>query len=205
MACGTARVDRAGHRGGRPLAMRRAIVHLRRQHHRRADRIAFEVGVASPTVQSILRAAGLGRLDRGDRATSSTRPQRYQRERPGEFVHVDVKKISAIPPGGGWRMHGKAVIAAGSTTRQYAEQLIRASMCCRRSRSSPGSTTASRCGRSSCSARGSASVALRLDAPQLGEAPPDEVVGEFKLSPLLIGGCDCPMPDQNPHCGLSAS
>ena len=30
---------------------------------------------------------------------------RYVRERPGELVHVDVKKLPAIPLGGGWRLH----------------------------------------------------------------------------------------------------
>jgi len=91
------------------LSVRREIVRLRRQRRWGADRIAFEVSVAPSTVQSILRAEGLGRLDRGDRATSSTqRPQRYQRDRPGELVHIDVKKIAAVPPGGGWRIHGMA-------------------------------------------------------------------------------------------------
>ena len=27
---------------------------------------------------------------------------RYERERPGELVHVDVKKVARIPDGGGW-------------------------------------------------------------------------------------------------------
>jgi transposase InsO family protein len=91
-----------------PRACRRQVVRLRRRRRWGADRIAFEVGMASSTVQSILRAAGLGRLDRGDRATASkARPQRYQRERPGELVHVDIKKLAAIRDGGGWRMHGR--------------------------------------------------------------------------------------------------
>lgn len=32
---------------------------------------------------------------------------RYQREHPGELVHVDVKKLGRIPDGGGWRAHGR--------------------------------------------------------------------------------------------------
>jgi hypothetical protein len=32
---------------------------------------------------------------------------RYERDRPGELVHMDVKKIGRIPPGGGWRAHGR--------------------------------------------------------------------------------------------------
>ena len=33
--------------------------------------------------------------------------RRYERARPGELVHVDVKKLGAIRPGGGWRAHGR--------------------------------------------------------------------------------------------------
>ncbi len=32
---------------------------------------------------------------------------RYERERPGELVHIDVKKLGRIPDGGGWRVHGR--------------------------------------------------------------------------------------------------
>jgi transposase InsO family protein len=91
-----------------PRACRRRVIELRRRRRWGADHIAHEVGLAPSTVQSILRQAGLGRLDRGDRATNEPRrPRRYQRDRPGELVHVDVKKLAAIPTGGGWRMHGR--------------------------------------------------------------------------------------------------
>lgn len=33
-------------------------------------------------------------------------PRRYERERPGELVHVDVKKVARVPDGGGWRARG---------------------------------------------------------------------------------------------------
>ena len=33
---------------------------------------------------------------------------RYERDRPGELVHVDVKKLGRIPEGGGWRAHGRS-------------------------------------------------------------------------------------------------
>ncbi|HEV7828418.1 MAG TPA: integrase core domain-containing protein, partial [Pseudonocardiaceae bacterium] len=39
---------------------------------------------------------------------SKTTAVRYERERPGELVHMDVKKIGRIPEGGGWRAHGRA-------------------------------------------------------------------------------------------------
>ena len=34
----------------------------------------------------------------------------YERERPGELVHVDIKKQGKIPSGGGWRVHGRAAM-----------------------------------------------------------------------------------------------
>jgi len=88
-------------------AVRRRVLHLRHKHRWGADHIAHEVGLAASTVGAILRAAGCARLDRGDRATKSAPVQRYQRERPGELIHVDIKKLAAIPHGGGWRAHGR--------------------------------------------------------------------------------------------------
>jgi transposase InsO family protein len=83
----------------------RLVVELRAQRRWGADRIGHEVGLAPSTVQRILNLEGVGRLDRGDRATAAV--IRYQRDRPGELVHVDVKKLPAIPEGGGWRVRGK--------------------------------------------------------------------------------------------------
>jgi transposase InsO family protein len=85
--------------------LRNKVLHLRRRHRWGADHIAHETGLAASTVQNILNTAGVGRLDRGDRASEP--PHRYQRDRPGELIHVDVKKIAAIPDGGGWRLHGR--------------------------------------------------------------------------------------------------
>jgi transposase InsO family protein len=90
----------------RPAVARRAVA-LRRRHRWGAAHIGHELGVAPSTVQAILQREGLGRLDRGDRAAAVEPVRRYQRERPGELVHVDVKKISGIPAGGGWRIHGR--------------------------------------------------------------------------------------------------
>ena len=58
-------------------------------------------------MQRILNEAGLGRLNRGDRATNNEPVIRYQRERPGQLIHVDIKKLAAIPYGGGWWTHGR--------------------------------------------------------------------------------------------------
>jgi len=96
-----------------PRSCRRRVIQLRKQHRWGADHIAHETGLAASTVQSILRREGLGRLDRGDRATNNEPVGRYQRDRPGELIHVDIKKIAGIPDGGGWRMHGKGNDAHG--------------------------------------------------------------------------------------------
>lgn len=89
-----------------PDAKRSEVIELRLQHRWGADHIGHEAGLAASTVQSILRAEGMSRLDSGDRATAEP-VRRYQRDRPGELIHVDIKKIAAIPDGGGWRHHGR--------------------------------------------------------------------------------------------------
>jgi transposase InsO family protein len=56
-----------------------------------------------------------GQLIRSSKATAV----RYERARPGELVHMDVKKIGRIPDGGGWRVHGRGApaILRGHDTR----------------------------------------------------------------------------------------
>ncbi|HVL53803.1 MAG TPA: IS481 family transposase [Vitreimonas sp.] len=83
------------------------VLDLRRRRRWGAAHIGAHVGIAASTVQRICRSAGLGRLDRGDRCAQPRTIQRYQRERPGELVHVDIKKLAGIPDGGGWRIHGR--------------------------------------------------------------------------------------------------
>jgi len=99
----SSRPHRSPNRTG--IELRDRVLELRRRHRWGADHLAHETGLATSTVQAILNAAGVGRLDRGDRATVP--PVRYQRDRPGELIHVDVKKIGGIPNGGGWRLHGR--------------------------------------------------------------------------------------------------
>ena len=91
-----------------PEPLRRRVVELRCHSRRGAGFIAYATGMHASTVHRICVAEGLGRLDRGDRSTGPpTKPLRYERETPGEMVHVDVKKLPAIPDGGGWRTHGR--------------------------------------------------------------------------------------------------
>jgi transposase InsO family protein len=51
------------------------------------------------------------RLANIDQATGlpvrKPKPKRYEVDRPGRLVHVDIKKQGRIPDGGGWRVHGR--------------------------------------------------------------------------------------------------
>ena len=58
------------------------------------------------TIYGVLRRHGKSRLSHTDRPSGVV--VRYQRERPGELVHLDVKKLGRIPDGGGHRVHGRA-------------------------------------------------------------------------------------------------
>ena len=107
-----------------PRRLRRRVIHLRRKRRWGADHIGHEVGLAASTVQQILTRAGLGRLDRGDRATNTAPPRRYQRERPGELIHVDVKKLAAIPDGGGWRTRGRGYAGEHARNRHAGYRYI---------------------------------------------------------------------------------
>jgi transposase InsO family protein len=61
--------------------------------------------MARSTIYGVLRRHGLSRLAHTDRACGVV--VRYQRERPGELVHIDVKKLGRIPDGGGHKLHGR--------------------------------------------------------------------------------------------------
>jgi transposase InsO family protein len=67
--------------------------------------------MARSTVYGILRRHGMNRLADTDRTSGAV--VRYERERPGELVHIDVKKLGRIPDGGGHRAHGRARAARG--------------------------------------------------------------------------------------------
>ncbi len=78
-----------------------AIAKLRRLRFTAAE-IAETLGMALSTVSGILTRSGLGRLGRLGLEPAI----RYERARPGELVHVDVKKLGRIAGGAGWRVRG---------------------------------------------------------------------------------------------------
>ena len=90
----------------KPSAERR-IVTLRRRRGLGPARIAGIVHIPASTVHRVLVRHGLNRLDQLDRVTREP-VRRIEMARPGELVHIDVKKLGRIPPGGGWRVNGRA-------------------------------------------------------------------------------------------------
>lgn len=85
----------------------RRIVWLRTKRGYGPARIAGIVKMPASTVHQVLVRHGLNRLDCLDRATRVP-IRRMEMSRPGELVHVDVKKLGRIPKGGGWRVYGRA-------------------------------------------------------------------------------------------------
>jgi transposase InsO family protein len=78
------------------------IIKLRRLRFTAAE-IAETLGMALSTVSGILSRIGLGKLGR----LGLEQPVRYERSRPGELVHVDVKKLGRIVGGAGKRIGGE--------------------------------------------------------------------------------------------------
>lgn len=97
------------------------VVAARREHRRGQDWLGPELGIPPRTVSRILRRHNVDRLAECDPLTgqriraSKTTAIRYERDRPGELVHMDVKKVGRIPDGGGWRAHGRQI---GKTSAQ---------------------------------------------------------------------------------------
>jgi transposase InsO family protein len=98
----------APHRQPHALSARevRRIVHARRRLKHGPHRLGPALGHPRSTVYGVLRREGVSRLSHLDRPTSV--PIRYERERPGELVHIDVKKLGKIRPGGGWKLRGRS-------------------------------------------------------------------------------------------------
>jgi len=109
-----------------PREVEDRIIELRSRERRGPDWLGAELGVPARTVSRVLVRRGQPRLCALDPMTgavirsSKQTATRYERSRPGELVHMDVKKLGRIPDGGGWRAHGRA---AGSTSRDRATRV----------------------------------------------------------------------------------
>ncbi|MCA1981825.1 IS481 family transposase [Nocardioides nematodiphilus] len=89
------------------------VLTARAAHREGPDVLGPKVGVPARTVSRILRRHAVAYLRELDPMTgevirsSKQTAVRYERARPGELVHMDVKKIGRIPDGGGWKAHGR--------------------------------------------------------------------------------------------------
>lgn len=103
-------------------AVEKAVIALRLRERRGQDWIGAELNVSPRTVSTILRRHHVPYLRDCDPLTgtpiraSKTTAVRYERARPGELIHMDVKKIGRIPDGGGWKANGRA-------SRTYAHKV----------------------------------------------------------------------------------
>jgi transposase InsO family protein len=104
-------LDRSSAPRRHPHALSKAqvsrILRARRDLGWGPHRLGPWLGHPRSTVYGVLRREGVPRLGELDRPTRT--PIRYERSRPGELVHVDVKKLGRIPAGGGWRLLGRGV------------------------------------------------------------------------------------------------
>ena len=85
----------------------RKIVHLRWKHRLGPVQIGGRLGMPASTVHAVLTRCRLSRLSHIDRVTGEP-VRRYEHDRPGAMLHVDVTKYGNIPDGGGWRYVGRA-------------------------------------------------------------------------------------------------
>lgn len=97
-----------------PAHLEQQVLTLRRRRRVGPARLAEELGIPTRTIGAILHRHAVPRLAECDPLTgaviraSRRTGLRYERDRPGELVHMDVKKLGRIPDGGGWRAHGRS-------------------------------------------------------------------------------------------------
>ena len=88
-----------------PLSVEAEVLELRRELRKGPHLLAGRLSMAPSTVHAVLARHGLSRLSRLDRSSGAI--IRYERERPGELLHIDVTKFGRVSKGGGWRAHGR--------------------------------------------------------------------------------------------------
>lgn len=86
----------------RTAAFRERQIEKLRHRRKTAVQIAHRLGVPRSTVAAVLKRRGLERLSK---LAPKAPAVRYEREQPGEILHLDVKKLGRIR-GVGHRIHG---------------------------------------------------------------------------------------------------
>ena len=101
LADGSSRPHRCPH--ALPASQVRRVLAARRRRRQGPHRLSYHLAMPRSTIYGVLRRHGMSRLSHTDRPSGVV--VRYQRERPGELVHLDVKKLGGSP----------TVAATGST------------------------------------------------------------------------------------------
>lgn len=99
-----------------PVRVERQILSLRQKRKLGPARIASIVGLPASTVHRVLVRHGINRLAWMDRPSGQV-IRRITTTHPGELVHIDVKKLGRIPPGGGWQAHGREALVGRPRAR----------------------------------------------------------------------------------------
>jgi transposase InsO family protein len=86
-----------------PQRRERRIIALRVNRRWGPARIGYLLGIHPSTVHKVLSRFGLAKLSWLDRATGRV-IRRYEHPKPGDMIHVDIKKLGRIPDGGGHRV-----------------------------------------------------------------------------------------------------
>jgi transposase InsO family protein len=115
-------LDAMSDRSSAPLRRPRALPRREIERILRARRrlkvgphhLSDHLGRARSTIYDVLRREGLSRMSDLDRPTGLRVRRVITADRPGERMHVDVKKVGRIPAGGGHRMLGRERGSANS-------------------------------------------------------------------------------------------
>lgn len=106
-----------------PGPVEAAVLELRRSRRLGPARIAGIVGMPSSTVHRILARHQVARLAWLDRPTGRV-IRSYEHARPGDLLHMDVKKLGRIPDGGGWRGTGDRAAFPDRRRRQAGWEFV---------------------------------------------------------------------------------
>jgi len=105
--------DRSSRPGRTRPELERTICQMRTRTRRGPEWIAAELGLCASTVGRVIRRHLMPHLSELDQLTGvpirrgPATANRYERARPGELIHIDVKRLGRVPDGGGWRAYGR--------------------------------------------------------------------------------------------------
>ena len=115
-----------------PASQVRRVLAARRRRRQGPHRLGYHLAMPRWTVYGVLRRHHMSRLAHTDRPSGAV--VRYERERPGELVHLDVKKLG--------RILTAAATASTAAPRPRGVAASATTTCTRRSMTAPGSPSA---------------------------------------------------------------